>query len=224
MRTEARGLSLSEPVEVDLLNMVGQSISPPVTARIPGSRYAALCGLAAAGLIWDLWTKWAVFNQLGHRGRKPIWTGSIFGVKIQFDFATTFNPGALWGVGAGFTWVFALLSFVAIAVIAYFVWTRHAVASWWLTITSGLLLAGTLGNLYDRLGLHGWRNGDRQVVYAVRDFLDFSFNDGAFNWATFNFADTYLVTGAIMLGLLSLWSPHPGQLPSVAASNPAENG
>ena len=69
-----------------------------------------------------------------------------------------------------------------------------------------VLLAGTMGNLYDRLGLHGWKDA-QGPVYAVRDFLDFVFFDGGFHWATFNFADSYLVTGAIMLILQSFWSP-----------------
>ena len=86
------------------------------------------------------------------------------------------------------------------------VWTKHAVSSIWLTIVSGLLLAGAAGNLFDRLGLHGWKRVDGTVVYAVRDFLDFVFF-GAFHWATFNFADTYLVTGAIMLVVYSFVTP-----------------
>jgi signal peptidase II len=110
--------------------------------------------------------------------------------------------GALWGIGQNQTWLFAALSFVAIVVIAYFLWSKQAIASWWLTIATGLLFAGTLGNLYDRLSLHGWKD-EGSPVYAVRDFLDFVFFDGAFNWATFNFADVFLVTGAIMLVLQS---------------------
>ncbi|MBM4075886.1 MAG: signal peptidase II, partial [Planctomycetes bacterium] len=93
----------------------------------------------------------------------------------------------------------------ALGVIAFFIWNRQATSSIWLAIITGLLLAGTLGNLFDRLGLHGWKNDQGESVSAVRDFLDFWFF-GSFHWATFNFADSYLVTGAIMLVLHSFWT------------------
>ena len=69
------------------------------------------------------------------------------------------------------------------------------------------LLAGTLGNLFDRLGLHGLKDLRGETVYAVRDFLDFWFFNDGFHWATFNFADMYLVVGACMLVLQSFWVP-----------------
>ena len=157
-------------------------------------------------LYWDLWSKWAVFDWLKPPRQFQVWKGTFLGMSVDFQLATTFNPGALWGIGQNQTWLFATLSFFAVGAIGYFVWNRQAIASWWLTIASGLLLAGTLGNLYDRLGLHGWKNPNGTVVYAVRDFLDFVFF-GNFHWATFNFADTYLVTGAIMLVVYSFVTP-----------------
>jgi signal peptidase II len=162
--------------------------------------------LAIAGLGWDLWTKYEVFDRVGVQGW-PVWRGQLLGVSIRFQLETTFNHGALWGMGQGQTWLFASLSFVAIAAILYFLWNRQAIANNWLTAATGLLLAGTLGNLFDRLGLHGWKDEDGKAVYAVRDFLDFYFFNDAFHWATFNFADTYLVIGACMLVLHSLWNP-----------------
>ncbi len=212
MRTEARGISVgldSFSVPLNATNNPERGIS--ATVPRPLTRYAFFFSLAGGGLFWDLWSKWSVFDLLGCPGFRPVWKGSLLGIAIQFDLATTFNHGALWGIGQNQTWLFASLSFFAIGVIGYFVWTGQAVASWWLTFATGLLLAGTLGNLYDRLGLHGWKAADGPV-YAVRDFLDFVFNEGAFHWATFNFADTFLVAGAIMLVLQSLWAP-PGESP-----------
>jgi len=171
---------------------------------------SVFAALASAGLIWDLFSKWYVFNQLGALQRRHIWTGSLLGIPTEFQLATTFNHGALWGIGQGRTWLFAALSLVALVVIAYFIWNRQAISSWFLTIATGLLLAGTLGNLFDRLGLHGWKENGAPV-YAVRDFLDFVFFNGAFEWATFNFADTYLVTGAIMLVVQSMFTPASDQ-------------
>ena len=174
--------------------------------------------LSSSGFIWDLWSKWAVFDWLNVPGQFKVWNGPVLGIPINFELATTFNLGALWGLGQGQTWLFASLSILAIVVIAYFLWTGQAVESWWLTIASGLLLAGTMGNLYDRLGLHGWKDANGQI-YGVRDFLDFVFFNGAFHWATFNFADSYLVTGAIMLVLHSFWQPQQNPTPATGLDN-----
>lgn len=216
MRTEARRECLLEPG----LNPPGQIVAataPPTevalspshsVARTPTAlRLCAVGVIAILGLGWDLWTKNEVFAQLGYPGAFPVWKGQVLGVSIRFQFETTFNHGALWGMGQGRTALFASLSFVAIGAIAYFLWNRQAVASRWLTVVTGLLLAGTLGNLHDRLGLHGWKDGRGNAVHAVRDFLDFYFFNDSFHWATFNFADTYLVVGACMLILHSLWTP-----------------
>jgi signal peptidase II len=216
MRTEDREVSVSEPSISEPLKAGGESVVPSFKNSAPPTyRYLLFAFIAASGIWWDLWSKWAVFDWLKPPRQFQVWKGSLLGLSVDFQLATTFNPGALWGIGQNQTWLFALLSFFAIGGIGYFVWTKQAVSSLWLTIASGLLLAGASGNLYDRLGLHGWKNPNGTVVYAVRDFLDFVFFN-AFHWATFNFADTYLVTGAIMLIVYSFVTP--------VAEEPASKG
>ncbi len=184
----------------------------PVSAASSLVRTLVLLVIGAAGLSWDLWSKYQVFAALGcpgvlpGPGIHPVWKGPVLGVAVQFQLETTLNFGALWGMGQGQTWFFASLSVVAVGVISYFVRNGQATASWWLTIAAGLLLAGTLGNLFDRLGLHGLKDAQGQAICAVRDFLDFWFF-GNFHWATFNFADMYLVVGAIMLVVHSFLTP-----------------
>ncbi len=184
-------------------------------------RLLVLALISVGGLAWDLWSKHQVFAALGCPGVLPgpgvwpVWKGQVLGVSIQFQLETTFNHGALWGMGQGQTWLFASLSFVAVGVIAYFLWSGQVTVSKWLTVATGLLLAGTLGNLFDRLGLHGIKDEKGQAIYAVRDFLDWYF--GTFHWATFNFADTYLVVGAIMLVVHSFFIP-PHETNSAASS------
>jgi signal peptidase II len=78
-----------------------------------------------------------------------------------------------------------------------------AARSLWLTIALALILGGTLGNLYDRIGLHGCRDTQGANIAAVRDFLLFTFGD--FHWPVFNFADVFLVSGASMLVVHSLF-------------------
>ncbi len=210
------------PAGVPTPMQAARSASGP-NPGLPRGRLIVFAVIAGCGLAWDLWTKHQVFVALGYRGVLPgpgvlpVWKGQVLGITIQFQLETAFNPGALWGMGQGQTWLFASLSFVAAGAIGYFLWQGHVTASRWLTVATGLLLAGTLGNLFDRLGLHGCRDERGQSVYAVRDFLDFFF--GNFHWATFNFADSYLVVGAIMLVIHSflLATPEPD---ATASSTP----
>ena len=219
MRTEARGTSITPPSPTHS-HLAGDDsvLEFKLRTKRLALRYAVFSFLSVSGLIWDLWSKWAVFDWLNVPGQFKVWNGPVLGIPINFELATTFNLGALWGLGQGQTWLFASLSILAIVVIAYFLWTGQAVESWWLTVASGLLLAGTMGNLYDRLGLHGWKDANGQI-YGVRDFLDFVFFNGGFHWATFNFADSYLVTGAIMLVLHSFWQPQQIPTPSIGVVN-----
>lgn len=228
MRTEARrkwvlttvmdSAPLPEPVPPAPRSAAGPGAAV-VQAPNTIPRLFVVAFIAVAGLTWDLWTKQEVFKQLGYGGTHAVWKGNLLGISIRFQFATAFNRGALWGMGQGQTWLFASLSLFAIAAIFYFLWTRQAVSSKWLTTITGLLLAGTIGNLYDRLGMHGWKDDQGLPVHAVRDFLDFWFFDDRFQWATFNFADCYLVIGAIMLALHAFWTPvdeQPGGTKPVA--------
>src|SRR5579864_51021 len=141
---------------------------------VPSSRYWGFGILAAGGLASDLLSKSWVFSELGapHRDSDLSFATDFLWGRFEFRLSTVFNKGALFGIGQGFSWLFALLSIVAVAGILYWLFVRGHARSWWLTITLGLILAGALGNLYDRLHLHGWTKPDGQPQYGVRDFLD----------------------------------------------------
>lgn len=69
------------------------------------------------------------------------------------------NTGAVFGLGAGKRWVFVSVSIVAVFVLAWLFWFSPPRA-WVYHAALALVLAGALGNLYDR------------VIYgAVRDML-----------------------------------------------------
>ncbi len=172
-------------------------------ASFPPSRYLLFLLLAAGGFAFDVWTKNVVFDDLGLNGRSD-WNQSLFGGWMTFCFHTTYNKGALWGLGQGWTWLFALLSVVAVGGVLLWLFVYQAAKSAWLTTALGFVMAGTLGNLWDRIGLHvNPLTGNPE--YAVRDFMYATFNYGTFHWPVFNFADVFLVTGAVMLVIQSLF-------------------
>ena len=168
---------------------------------LPANRYVWFFTVALGGLVLDLISKSSVFRDLGFPGQS-LWVQTFFGGWSTFRLYTSINHGALWGIGQGLTGLFAAFSVVAVAGVLIWLFKYGAARSLWLTISLSLILAGTLGNLYDRLALHGMLDGNGELLYGVRDFLLFTF--GTFNWPIFNFADVFLVTGAIMLGLQSL--------------------
>ena len=74
-----------------------------------------------------------------------------------------------------------------------------------MTIAFGLILAGALGNLYDRI-----------IYKAVRDFIDFYI----INWPIFNLADTYITIGAFLI-ILSLFIKPKQAIDTITNPQPA---
>jgi lipoprotein signal peptidase len=119
------------------------------------------------------------------------------------------NHGALFGIFRNHKTAanicFALISLLA--AVAILVWSgqKTTARDRWLCAALGLILAGTLGNFYDRLVFNG-----------VRDFLHW---DYLFDWPVFNVADCCLVSGALLLLLQAFTArPHPA---GVAEAPPA---
>jgi len=169
--------------------------------------------VALAGAAWDLATKWLAFNLVG-RPPEPGSYGPLNSVSVipgVFSFTTSYNRGALWGFGEQIVnipysnTVFAVLSLLAAAAILYWALWHRATRCKLLAISLGLILAGALGNCYDRL-----------VHQAVRDFLYFEL----INWPIFNFADSFLVCGALLLMVQSLF----GELPARAVDEQSSGG
>lgn len=166
--------------------------------------------LAGGGLAADLMTKQIVFERLGGPGGSTPW---LIDSWVKFRLYTTLNHGAVWGMGQGMTWLFALLSVVAIAGIFYWLFVGGKIMSTWTTVALGLITSGALGNLWDRAGMHGLTTPDGRPEFAVRDFLHFRF--GTFDWAIFNVADIFLVTAFIMLVLQSFVpEDHEAEVPA----------
>lgn len=101
-----------------------------------------------------------------------------------------FNDGAAFSIGSGFTWIFTIIS--SLAVISLLVFSGRAKTLRWV-ILAGFVLGGAAGNLADRLFRDpGFANGH------VVDFIQVPFN-----FATFNVADSFLVVGICIAAFLT---------------------
>jgi lipoprotein signal peptidase len=194
-----------------------------------------LWGLALLGLLLDQGSKYLVFHQLYNHGegdRRPLIPGA-FDLLTQFtpkqaDPGNPFyalqagerlphvNPGALFGIqigmGVSANTVFALISLLAAAAIIYWSSHRSLARDPTLCAALGLILGGTLGNLYDRVVFHG-----------VRDFLYWYYK---IDWPVFNIADCCLVCGAALLLMQAFFAKHePAPAPAAEAvsQQPAES-
>jgi signal peptidase II len=160
------------------------------------------------GLTGDLWTKWFMFKTYfdptvadsndpsTYAAQYPHWwVEGIFGIQ------TSTNPGALFGMGSGLSWLFAIFSFVALAGILIWLFAFRGAFDRWLTFALGMICGGILGNLYDRLGFGFVQGYPESIRTNVRDWILFRLEGVPFfdPWPNFNIADVMLVTGAIML-------------------------
>lgn len=99
--------------------------------------------LVVGGLALDLWSKHWAFHTLRQGGARVL-------IPNVLEFHTTMNPGALFGIGAGMTSVFVVASILAIALVVW-MFSQTPRARWLTQIALGAILAGALGNLYDRV-------------------------------------------------------------------------
>jgi len=137
-------------------------------------------------LVLDWVTKrWALEALAAQRGE-------LFGGLVPLTLA--FNKGAAFGlsVGEDSRWFFVPVTFLALGLLVYLM--RDAEEGDHTRITAiALVVAGALGNLYDRLR---W---DRGVV----DFLG-PIDLGLWDFPIFNVADMSITCGAILLAV-SFW-------------------
>jgi len=168
--------------------------------RLPLNRVLIFFSLAITGGVADLWSKQAIFAWRGLPGEKPVW----WVIDGYFGIETAINLGAVFGIGQGQGALFATMSvFAGIGILTWLFWFRAA-ESMWLTVALGLISAGIIGNLYDRMGM--WWQPGYPVSWksGVRDWVLWQASEN-WKWPNFNIADSLLVVGACMLMIQSLF-------------------
>jgi signal peptidase II len=156
--------------------------------------------LLVATLVLDLWSKQYMQDLLG-LSPDPDVTASTRAIDVIPHFLAwqgTWNPGVTFGILPGETTLILLLT--GLATIALSIWlagTRSR--SKCLHIGLAIILAGAIGNLYDRL-----------LWNKVRDFILIYIGDlehPTWKWPNFNVADSGIVCGVILV----LWDALFGQ-------------
>ena len=123
-------------------------------------------------------------------------TEQIEVIENFFWIVHVHNKGAAWGILQGFGWLLSLLALVAL--IGIFVCRRILqLETNYMQVVFGLLCAGIVGNLVDRL----------RLGYVI-DFLDFLL--GNYHWPAFNVADSAIFCG-VGLYLIYSWRNPDGQ-------------
>lgn len=142
-----------------------------------------LFAIAAVALVVDIVTKIVVVDRL--TGHQPV---RVVGGLLRLTVAR--NPGAAFSTGTSYTLVISLVAIVAtVIVVRLALRVRDRVWAWSL----GLLLAGIVGNLVDRV----FREPGVLRGHVV-DFLQLP------HWPVFNVADVCINVAAALILIQAL--------------------
>ena len=196
----------------------------PAAGRTFHSRtaLARLLVTAAVGLAVDLITKVVAFDRLmvnrviAEDGSVHVQSHTYAFLPGWLHFHVTANQGAVFGMGQGNRWLFVAVSVLAIGFLLYLFATSTPEQRLYQVVV-GMLLAGVLGNLYDRL-FFGYV---RDMIYMLpgrtwpgwvgRMFPRQEWTTGpVFPWI-FNVADALLCTGVglMLVYRLYVWWKDP---------------
>ena len=166
-----------------------------------GKAHLRVWFIAGMGFLADLLSKTWILKTLGDMEsgylREPIVI-----ISDYLRLVTVLNPGAIWGVAAGKTIFLISASLLGLVFLVWFFYTSRP-DQWLIHSAIGMLIAGDLGNLYDRIF------NDGKVV----DFIDVNLHFRPANpWPLFNIADILLCLGVGIL-LLSVFAAQKADHP-----------
>ncbi|HEV7993354.1 MAG TPA: signal peptidase II [Gemmatimonadaceae bacterium] len=143
--------------------------------------------IIAVTTIVDVVTKAIAERSLTPRGIPH----EVIGNTVRLTLV--YNPGAAFGLNLGpnSRWIFAALTIVALVILAR-LYRATSSSDTWRTVALGLVCAGAVGNLLDRV----------RSIFGVVDFIDIGIGDS--RWPTFNVADMAVSVGAVLLAWV-LW-------------------
>jgi signal peptidase II len=142
-------------------------------------------------LVLDRWTKWLIDRNLFLNQTVPVIDGFFNITYVQ-------NTGVAFGFLDGIqspikSTILALLTLGAITGVLVYCW-RTPLNQKLLQTALSLILAGALGNLYDRI----------RYGYVI-DFVEVYFH--SYRWPSFNVADSAITTGVFLLAIEMFRTP-----------------
>jgi signal peptidase II len=164
---------------------------------------------AILGLGADLYSKQLAFEKLAPHGVEWTPDGKVHVAQQDTDlivyrfiplwihFQATANQGAVFGIGQGQRPLFLAVSVAAIAFISFLFATSGRRRFYQFIL--GLLLAGVLGNMYDRLSL----GFVRDMIWILPSRKIWGTQREIFPWI-FNVADSLLCVGVFLIFVYSL--------------------
>ena len=159
-----------------------QEIAEPVKEKV-----TVFAAIIPSVLVLDLITKRWALSMLDGGNRLELLGGLV-------PLTLAFNRGAAFGISVGDDSRWFFIPITILALVLLLVLLRQAAPRDWLRFVSiSMVVAGALGNLYDRVR---W---DRGVV----DFIG-PIDLGLMDWPIFNVADMSITCGAVLLAV-SFW-------------------
>ena len=154
-------------------------------------RWLWIVVIALVVVALDQWTKNLIEVRI------PLWESyaPFPSLAAYFNLVHYQNSGAAFGLLRGQAGLFVVVAAVVVVIIV--IYSRYLnYENWLMRLALGLMLAGAVGNLVDRLTQNG----------MVTDFLRFTVPIGGrvYEWPAFNVADMCVVGGTILLAVLLL--------------------
>lgn len=179
-------------------------VQPPGEAPVPARRspraWIILLTAVLLGLAADLASKEWAFAALIDRPHRP-----VILISDLLDLELRTNPGIVFGLDMPRLLVTAATLLAMCTVLLIF--ASSPAKRWGLHLGLGMVLAGSLGNAYDRAFSFVRFPGEAEAhVGEVRDFIHLHLGK-LLDWPVFNIADALLVVGVGLIMLYVLRNP-----------------
>lgn len=178
----------SEPGEDQTVTTDPEQVTPPAQEPSGRRRILLLVVTALVVLVADVVTK--LIAVAGLEGERPV---RVLGGLVYLQLVR--NSGAAFSMATGMTWV---LSLIAIAVVVAIIWIIPKLRSTGWALGLGLVLAGALGNISDRVF-----RAPGPLRGHVIDFVSVFGPNGDY-FPVFNVADSAIVVGGGLIVLMAL--------------------
>jgi signal peptidase II len=132
--------------------------------------------VSALVFLLDQVSKYLAITMLRQGSSIPV-------IDNLFHITLVYNTGAAFGMLKAWPHLFVAVSILAVAIVNYMLLRKRHVLKPAEKAALCFIMAGTLGNLADRIRLG-----------CVVDFIDLRV------WPVFNIADSFITVGAVMLG------------------------